>query len=109
MAASSSGNSAATALTGPAPSNTSDTALRPAMGTSHSPHPARARAARPAPAHPPGSGAGPRHFAHVLAEVADGHPALDRDLPLVGLFLFSDHAQERCLPRAVWTGQADPL
>ena len=54
MAASSSCSSAATTLTGPAPSITSATALRP------------------------------DHFADILAEIADGDAAIDRHLALVG-------------------------
>ena len=79
MAASSSFSSAATSLTGPAPSITSAT-----------------RAAA-------------RHLAHVLAEVADGDAAIDGDLALVGLLLANDHAEQRRLAGAVRTDEADLL
>ena len=79
MAASSSRSSAATVLTGPAPSITSD------------------------------DGAAARHLADVLAEVADGDAAIDRDLALVGLLLAGDHPEQRRLAGAVRADQADLL
>src|SRR5262249_2837947 len=41
------------------------------------------------------------HLADVLAEMADGRAAIDRDLSRVGLFLPDDHAKDRRLARAV--------
>jgi hypothetical protein len=67
------------ALTGPAPSITSATALRP------------------------------RHLAHILAEIADGGAAIDRHLPLVRLLLARDHAEQRGLACAIGTDKADLL
>ena len=42
---------------------------------------------RPGAVHHLGDGAAARHLADVLAEIADGDAAIDRDLALVGLLL----------------------
>ncbi len=49
------------------------------------------------------------HLADILAEVADGHAAVDGDLALVGLLLAHDHAKERRLAGAVGADEADLL
>ena len=56
-----------------------------------------------------GHGAAARHLAHVLAEVADGDAAIDRDLALVGLLLAGDHPEQRGLAGPVRTDEADLL
>ena len=56
-----------------------------------------------------GDGAAARHFADVLAEVADGDAAIDRHLAFIGRFLPGDHAEERRLAGAVGADQADLL
>ena len=56
-----------------------------------------------------GDGAAARHLAHVLAEVADGHAAIDGDLAFVGLLLARDHPEQRRLAGAVGTDEADLL
>src|SRR4029078_2224427 len=43
----------------------------------------------------------PRHHAHILAEIADGHAGLDRDLAVIGPVLAGDHAENRRLAGAV--------
>ena len=49
------------------------------------------------------------HLADVLAEVADGHAAIDRDLPASGCFLLHDHPEDGRLARAVRPDEADLL
>ena len=49
------------------------------------------------------------HFLDVLAEVADGRPLRDRNLPLVGRFLAGDHPEDGRLPGAVRADEADLL
>ena len=56
-----------------------------------------------------GHGAAARHLAHVLAEVADGHAAIDGHLALVGLLLARDHPEQRRLAGAVGADEADLL
>ena len=56
-----------------------------------------------------GDGAAPRHLADVLAEVADGDAAIDRDLAFVGLLFPGDHAEQRRLAGAVGSDEADLL
>jgi hypothetical protein len=65
--------------------------------------------ARPRAVHDLGDGAAPRHLAHVLAEVADGHAAIDGDRSLVRLLLAVDHAEERGFAGAVRADQAHLL
>src|SRR5262249_49081300 len=50
-----------------------------------------------------------RHLADVLAEIADGHAAIDRYLALVGLLLAGNHPEQRGLAGAVRTDEADLL
>ena len=50
-------------------------------------------------------GAPAGHLAHVLREVADGHAAVDGDLPLVRLLLARDEAEQRGLAGAVRADQ----
>src|SRR5262249_6272414 len=50
-----------------------------------------------------------RHLADVLAEVADGRAAIDRDLALVGLVLAGDHPEQGGLAGAVGADQSDLL
>ena len=69
----------------------------------------RHRAHRAGAIHRLGHGAVPRHLADVLAEVADGDAAIDRDLALVGLLLAGDHAEQGGLAGAVRPDQADLL
>ena len=57
------------------------------MACSSSVSSARDRGDGPGAVHRLGDGAAARHLADVLAEVADGHAAIDRDLALVGLLL----------------------
>ena len=56
-----------------------------------------------------GHGAAARHLADVLAEIADGDAAIDRDLALVGLLLAGDHPEQRGLAGAVRADEADLL
>src|SRR6185312_1382089 len=56
-----------------------------------------------------GHGAAAGHLADILAEVADGHAAIDGDLTLVGLLLAGDHPEQRRLAGTVRTDQADLL
>ena len=56
-----------------------------------------------------GHGAAARHLADVLAEIADGHAAIDGHLALVGLFLAGDHPEQRGLAGAVGADEADLL
>ena len=49
------------------------------------------------------------HLADVLAEVADGRAALDRDLAGVRLFFPHDHAKDGRLARAIGTNEPDLL
>ena len=69
----------------------------------------RDRAHRAGAVHHLGHRATARHLADVLAEVADGDAAVDRDLALVGLLLAGDHAEQRGLAGAVGADQADLL
>ena len=64
---------------------------------------------RPRPVHHLGGGATTRHLADILAEIADRHVFLDRDLPLVRQFPAGDHAEERGLAGAVGSDQSDLL
>ncbi len=56
-----------------------------------------------------GDRAAAAHLADILAEIADGDAALDRDLAFVGLFLAGDHAEQRGLAGAVGADEADLL
>jgi hypothetical protein len=67
------------------------------------------RAHRPGAVHHLGHRAAARHLADILAEIADGDAAIDRDLALVGRLLAGDHAEQRGLAGAVGTDQADLL
>ncbi len=49
------------------------------------------------------------HLAHILAEVTDRRPAIDRDAAAVGLFLFHDHPENRGFPGAVRADETDLL
>ena len=49
------------------------------------------------------------HVADILAEIADGHATIDRDLTLVRQFLSGDHPKQRRLARTVRAYQADLL
>ncbi len=69
----------------------------------------RDRADRARAVHHLGHRAAARHLADVLAEVADGDAAIDRDLALVGLFLAGDHPEQRGLAGAVGADEADLL
>ena len=51
----------------------------------------------------------PRHLADILAEIADGGAAIDRDLALVGGLLAGDEAEQRGLAGAVGADEADLL
>src|SRR6185312_653931 len=42
-----------------------------------------------------------RHFADVLAEIADGHAGIDRELAIVGAILPGDHTEQRRLAGAI--------
>ena len=65
----------------------------------------RQRAHRPDPVHHRRDGAHARHFTDVLAEIADGHAGIDRHLPVIGLFLTGDHAEQRRLAGTVGAHQ----
>ena len=54
-----------------------------------------------------GYGAAARHLADVLAEIADGHAAIDRHLAFVGQFLPGDHPEQRGLAGPVGADEAD--
>ena len=69
----------------------------------------RDRSDRPGAVHHLRHGAAARHLADVLAEIADGHAAIDRDLALVGQLLPSNQPEQRGLARAVGTDEADFL
>ena len=56
-----------------------------------------------------GHGAAAGHLADVLAEIADRHAAIDRDLTLVGQFLARDHPEQRGLAGAIGADQPDLL
>jgi hypothetical protein len=56
-----------------------------------------------------GDRAAARHFAHVLAEKADGDTAIDQDLATIRLLLPGDHAEQRGFAGAVGADQADLL
>ena len=58
--------------------------------------------------HDLGDDAAPGHLADVLAEIADGHAAVGRDLPLVGRLLAGDHPKQRGLAGAVGGRPARP-
>ena len=79
------------------------------MAASSSFSSAATRADRAGAVHHLGDGAAARHLADVLAEVADGDAAIDRDLALVGLLLAGDHAEQRRLAGAVGADEADLL
>ena len=64
---------------------------------------------RTRPRHRLGDDAAPLHLADVLAEVPDGHAAIDRDLPLVGFFLADDEPEERRLAGAIRADEAGVL
>ena len=59
------------------------------------------RTHRPDTVHHRRDRAHPRHFADILAEIADGHAGIDRHLAIVGRFLAGDHAEKRCLAGTV--------
>ena len=65
------------------------------------------RADRADAVHDLDDGAASRHVADILAEIADGHAAIDGDLALVGLLLAGDHAEQRRLAGAVGADEAD--
>ena len=67
------------------------------------------RAHRAGAVHHLGDRAPARHLADVLAEIADRHAAIDRDLALVGLLLAGDHAEQRRLAGAVGPDEPDLL
>ncbi|MDT4876366.1 hypothetical protein FQZ97_1118010 [compost metagenome] len=67
------------------------------------------RADRAGPIHHFGNDATTGHFADILAEIADGDAAIDRDLALIGLFLAGDHPEQRRLAGAVRTHKANLL
>ena len=69
----------------------------------------RDRADRAGAVHRLGDDAAAAHLADVLAEVADGHAAIDGDLALVGLLLADDHPEDRGLAGAVRTDEPDLL
>ena len=69
----------------------------------------RHRAHRAGAVHHLRHGAATRHLAHVLAEVADGHAAIDRHLALVGMVLARDHPEQRGLAGAVGADETDFL
>jgi hypothetical protein len=50
-----------------------------------------------------------RHLAHVLREVPDGRPPVDRHLAAVGEFIPDDHAKDGGLARTVGADEADLL
>ena len=56
-----------------------------------------------------GNRAAARHLADILAEVTDGHAAIDRDLAFVGLILAGDQTEQRRLAGAVGADEADLL
>ena len=56
-----------------------------------------------------GHGAAARHLADVLAEIADGDAAIERDLALVGRLLARDHPEQRGLAGPVRADEADLL
>ena len=64
---------------------------------------------RPGAVHHLGDRAAAGHVADILAEIADGDAAIDRDLAFVGLLLAGDHAEQRRLAGAVRPDQADLL
>ena len=64
---------------------------------------------RPGAIHHLGDGATARHLADVLAEIADGGTAIDRDLALVGRLGAGDHAEQGGLAGAVGPDEADLL
>ena len=69
----------------------------------------RDRADRAGAFHHFGDGAAAGHLADVLAEIADGDAAIDRDLAFVRRLLAGDHAEQRGLAGAVRADQADLL
>ena len=63
------------------------------------------RAGRPDAIHHRRDRALARHFADILAEIADGHAGIDRHLAIVGLVLAGDHAEQRRLAGAIGPDQ----
>ncbi len=63
----------------------------------------------PGAVHRLGDDAAARHLADVLAEVADGDAAIDRDLAVVGLLLAGDQPEDGRLAGAVGADEADLL
>ncbi len=61
----------------------------------------RQRADRADAIHHRGDSALARHFADVLAEIANGHAVIDADQAVVGLFAAGDHAEQGRLAGAV--------
>jgi hypothetical protein len=59
--------------------------------------------------HDLGHGAAARHLADVLAEIADGDAAIERDLALVRRFLARNHPEKRGLAGPVGADEADLL
>ncbi len=51
----------------------------------------------------------PAQLAHVLAEVPDGHAAVDGHLASVGLFLADEQPEDRGLSRPVWPHEPNLL
>ena len=56
-----------------------------------------------------GDGGAAFHLADVLAEIADGDAAIDRDLAFVGCLLAGDHAEQGRLAGSVRADEADLL
>ena len=67
----------------------------------------RQRAHRASAVHHLGDRTAAGHLADVLAEIADRHPGVGRDLALVGLVLAGDHPEQRRLARPVGTDETD--
>ena len=64
---------------------------------------------RASPVHDLGHRAAAGHFAHILAEIADGDAPIDADLALVGLFLAGDHPEQGRLASAIGAHKANLL
>jgi hypothetical protein len=64
-------------------------------------HLGRQRAHRSHAVHHRGDRTHARHLADILAEIADGHARIDRDLAVVRLLRARDHAEDRGLAGAV--------
>jgi hypothetical protein len=69
----------------------------------------RNRAHRTGTIHHLGDGAAARHLADVLAEIADGYAALDRQLAFIRLLLASDQPEQCGLAGTVGTDESDLL